>query len=315
MSTAPGPPSRLSEAAATTRRIARGLGRRGRRGARRVQARFRRSPADAGPPPSPPLCCLATPLHYGDPGWRLFHEELATYSYDLHVFLPEIYRKGWEWTQTIWGLQRLGMLRPDARAIGVGAGRESVIFWLADHLGYVLATDLYGNDLWSTSDGKEADAAILSDPQQFSRRPVDPAKLAFLPMNGLQLGVRTGSFDMAWSLSSIEHFGGHEAAAQAVAEMARVVRPGGVVAVATEVLLLDEYRHPEYFTREQFEEHVVRASPLLTPIEPMDWTLPPTEYLIDSVVFPERVTRTRRHMVLNDGYVQWTSGITFLRRS
>ena len=32
--------------------------------------------------------------------------------------------------------------------------------------------------------------------------------------------------------------------------------------VATEVLLLDEYQHAEYFNRQQFDEYVVRATPL-----------------------------------------------------
>ena len=207
------------QAAASGRRLASGLWRRARSAAGYLAEKFGRG----RPPPRLPLCGLATSLHYEDATWRGLHEDLATYSFDNHVFLPEIYRKGWEWTQTIWGLQQLGMLDGGARAIGVGAGRESVIFWLADHLGYVLATDLLGNKLWSAGrEAEEADAAILADPQGLlAPSGGRPPGFSFLPMNGLHLTARDESFDIAWSLSSIEHFGGHEAAAQAVAEMAQ----------------------------------------------------------------------------------------------
>jgi len=34
------------------------------------------------------------------------YRDLGTYSYDDHIFRsttpPEVYRKGWEWTQTVW---------------------------------------------------------------------------------------------------------------------------------------------------------------------------------------------------------------------
>jgi ubiquinone/menaquinone biosynthesis C-methylase UbiE len=133
-------------------------------------------------------------------------------------------------------------------------------------------------------------------------------------MNALDLRFADESFDFVWSLSSIEHFGSHAAAADAMREMARVVRPGGIVAVATELLLLDEYDHDEYFTRPQIDQYVVNASDRLALIEPIDWTLPPVEYLIDSIALPEGVHRRRRHVVLNDGSVQWTSILIFLRK-
>jgi len=43
--------------------------------------------------------------------------------------------------------------------------------------------------------------------------------------------------------------------------------------------------------------------------------LPPTEYLIDSIVFPHGIDRTRRHIVLNDGYAQWTSILAFFSQT
>ena len=266
-----------------------------------------------------PLSSLTNIAAYDDPRWMELYRDLGTYSFDAHIFKgessPNIYRKGWEWTQTIWGLERLGMITPDHRAIGIGAGRECVIFWLGDRLQRVVATDLYGGQGWSETGGREADAAVLENPQAFCPRPIRQESIEFRTMDGTDLSYYAdGTFDFSWSLSSIEHFGSHARAGDAVREMARVVRPGGILAIATEYLLLSDQTHPEYFNRLELEEHVINASPDLELVEPVDWSLPPTEFLIDSVVFPQGIDRTRRHVVLNDGSVQWTSVLAFLRK-
>jgi SAM-dependent methyltransferase len=266
-----------------------------------------------------PLSSLTNVAAYQDPEWFALYEDLASYSHDVHIFRgksdPDIYRKGWEWVQTLYGLQHLGMIHPDHRAIGVGAGRECVIFWLGDRIRQVVATDLYGSGDWATSGGREADAAVVENPQKFCPRPIRPEAIEFKVMDGTNLGAYPeATFDFSWSLSSIEHFGSHERAADAVREMARVVRPGGVVVVATEYLLLEDQHHPEFFNQSEMERYVIEASPLLELIEPVDWSLPPTDYLIDSVVYPSGIDRARRHVVLNDGTVQWTSFLAFFRR-
>jgi len=263
-----------------------------------------------------PLSSLTNVAAYDHPRWCELHDELGTYSFEHHIFgsrtPPGVYRKGWEWVQTAWGLERLGMLRPDHRAIGVGAGRECLIFWLGDRLRQVVATDLYGNEEWTKEGGREADAAVLQDPQRFCPRPINSDVIEFQIVDGTNLSpFDDHTFDIAWSLSSIEHFGGHARARDAVREIARVVRPGGVVAIATEYVLLGDQSHPDYFNRQDIEEYVIDASPALELIEPIDWSLPPAEYLIDSIVVPQGVDRTRRHVVLNDGWVQWTSILAF----
>lgn len=285
-------------------------------------ARPDRGRGPSGGPTAPPglqLSSLTNVGAYADSHWMALFDDLGTYSHDVHIFAsghpPQVHRKGWEWTQTIWGLDRLGMLRPEHRAIGVGAGRECVIFWLGDRLAQVVATDLYGNPVWTAEGGREADATVLEDPQAFCPRPVRTDVIEFRTMDGTDLGAYgDGSFDFAWSLSSIEHFGSHERSGDAVREMARVVRPGGVVVVATEYLLLADQSHDEYFSHEDFDRHVLNATPDLELVEPVDWSLPPAEYLIDSVVLPTAADRLRRHVVLNDGHVQWTSVLVFFRK-
>jgi SAM-dependent methyltransferase len=276
----------------------------------------RRAPA---PVAALSLSGLTNPAAYRDERWLQLHNDLGTYSYETHIFgstvPPNIYRKGWEWAQAAYGLERLGMLQPHFSAIGVGAGRECLIFWLGDRLKKVVATDLYGNDAWSNAGGREADAAVVENPAAFSPRPIREDVIEFRVMDGTDLSAYADdTFDIAWSLSSIEHFGGHARSADAVREMARVVKPGGIVVIATEYVLLEDQEHPEYFNRSMIERYVIGASPRLKLVEPIDWSLPPVEYLIDSVTLPLGVDRLRRHVVLNDGARQWTSWIAFFRK-
>jgi SAM-dependent methyltransferase len=272
----------------------------------------------SGPLPEVPLSEVITPRRYNDPEWAALHADLERYSVDKHVFSTSeghIYRKGWEWTQCLYGLRKLGALSSDARALGVGAGREPVIFWLADHIREIVATDLYGNETWTRSDGVEAPAEILADATPYCACTVDLSRIKFQSADGTALPYADESFDFCWSLSSIEHFGGHEAAAQAVREMARVTKSGGIVCIATEYLLLEEYSHPEFFNRDEINRFIIGASEDLSLVNGMSWDLPPTEYLIDQICFNgEGVHRCRRHVVLNDGYVQWTSLMVFLRK-
>ncbi|WP_266031577.1 class I SAM-dependent methyltransferase [Brucella intermedia] len=258
---------------------------------------------------------------YEDPAWIKFHEELEAHSIDKHVFKHtsgEIYRKGWEWTHCIYGLSQLGMITTNACALGVGAGREPVIFWLADHIKEVVATDLYGNETWSGQGGNygnEAPEDILEDASKYSPKPIFKERIRFENADGTNLPYEDQSFDFCWSLSSIEHFGSHDASRTAVQEMARVTKTGGIICIATEYLLLDDTPHDEYFTKQQIIDYLINATPALALVDGMSWELPPLPYLLDQVCFSgDGVHRLRRHVVLNDGYHQWTSFMIFLRK-
>src|SRR4051794_37913275 len=92
------------------------------------------------------LCEVCTPQRYRDPKWMQYHRDLEPYSIDKHLFTTtnggEVLRKGWEWTQCVYGLDQLGMLDGSKTALGVGAGRECLIFYFADRLASVVALDM-----------------------------------------------------------------------------------------------------------------------------------------------------------------------------
>ncbi len=85
------------------------------------------------------LCELANPAKWDNPAWRRTLDALrlpAEKKLAMH-------RKAYEFTQTAWGLDRLGALTEDATVVSVGAGHESLAYWLAKRVRLVVATNLY----------------------------------------------------------------------------------------------------------------------------------------------------------------------------
>ena len=99
-----------------------------------------------------------------------------------------------------------------------------------------------------------------------------------------------------------------------MAEMARVTKSGGIVCIATEVLLRDDQSHPEFFTRREFIMFILKQIQNLALIGRMHWNVNLDEYMADPIVIPQDATRWRRHVVLQTGDMQWTSAIAFLRK-
>jgi SAM-dependent methyltransferase len=269
---------------------------------------------------------VVDPARYDDPQWAALHDELETYALggeDMRLYLKHVFRatngqinrKGYEWTHCLYGLHKLGAIHPEARALGVGCGREPILYYLADRVRHVVASDLYGGEAWSANWGAEADIDVAFRPQAYCPRPAATERIGFTVADGTRLPFTAGAFDLVWSLSSIEHFGGHAAARGALLEMARVLKPGGIACVATELLLLPEYRHDEYFSRAELEALMQSVRPALEPTGPVAYESLPRAYLIDSQPLPQNRHRRRRAVVCNDGEVQWTSVVLFFRRT
>jgi SAM-dependent methyltransferase len=143
----------------------------------------------------------------------------------------ELERKFWEYALLALFMRDAGALREDARVLAVGAGHEAPLFWLANRVGHVLATDIYGEGGFA---GGEAERSMLDDPSSFAPYPYRRERLEVRWMDARRLDLRDSSFDLVFSLSSIEHFGGPGDIARAAAEIGRVLRPGGHAFVVTE---------------------------------------------------------------------------------
>lgn len=144
------------------------------------------------------------------------------------------YRKHWEVAMAVRALRAAGAVHDRAEALGVAAGDEPTLFWLSRWVRRVFATDRYLDaGVWA----EFADPTMLTDPGAHWPGTWDPRRLVVQHMDALDLRYADGSFDAVFSSSSIEHFGGLTEVRRAMAEMHRVLRPGGVLSLSTELRL------------------------------------------------------------------------------
>ena len=254
-------------------------------GAYRCEARDEDLPArlaervEAAPLDGPRLCQLTDVEKWKDPEWMAALESLeSSPAYEPPDF---VHRKSWEWGQCMYGLDLLGKLNRSSSALGVGVGWEPISFFLTRHVDEVVATDLYPEKgHWSRQGAKEGNPEILDDPDKYAPFPYEKDRVRFLRMDGKTLDFPDERFDLIWSCSSIEHFGGHEGSRRAMREIERVLKPGGVVCLITEYVLPpadgDGPRpfHPEFFNLRCLYEYLVRPVESLKLVQAADLSIP-----------------------------------------
>lgn len=249
------------------------------------------------------LCELANPAKWDNPEWLRLLKSLHLPHHKLAM-----HRKSYEWTQLLFGLSHLGRLHEDASVLSVGAGHECVLYWLANHVGRVVATDTY-EGRWGEEGEREGDDAVFDRPESFAPFPYRQDRLTFHRMDGRHLSFADGEFDVVYSLSSIEHFGGFDGARAAMREMARVLKAGGVLAVATEYILGGPST-AEAFKPDQIQ--ILFEVPGLRLIQPVDeqvyrrYDYRPVDLLLNRELRP--------HMVVLDGDTAITSVMAFLMK-
>jgi ubiquinone/menaquinone biosynthesis C-methylase UbiE len=148
------------------------------------------------------------------------------------------HRKHWEYATLTLFIEDVGKLDERAEVLSVGAGREEVVYWLANRVGRVVAADIYGAGEFA---GREATASMLTDPGAFAPYPYRVERLEIRSTDARALEFADESFDVVYSLSSIEHFGSSNDIARAAREIGRVLKRGGYAFVVTECFLR---RHP-----------------------------------------------------------------------
>ncbi len=268
------------------------------------EARFARLVGEGGGVPRyMQLCELANPAKWENEEWLAILRSLGL-SDDKHL----MHRKPYELTQLLYGCRRLGVLTEASRIVSIGAGHELVLYWLANHVKQVVATDLY-EGVWRRIQGREGDPDVLAHPELYAPFPYRHDHLTFMRMDGRRLTFADGSFDIAYSLSSIEHFGGIECATQTIREMARVLRPGGILALATEYVL-EGPPHDETF--QPAELAALIAQPGLELVQPIDEAVY-RRYDYHAVDLYKNPYQTP-HMVVRFNDTVFTTVMVFLRK-
>jgi SAM-dependent methyltransferase len=209
------------------------------------------------------------------------------------------YRKEWEIAMAVNTLKHFGALHSDSMLLGVGAGTESTLFYLTRFAKLVFATDLYlQNNDWSPF----APARMLWEPEAFSPFEYDHRRLVVQNMDGRFLNYPDNFFDGIFSSGSIEHFGGTQDAAYCAYEMGRVLKPGGILTLSTEVCFdgpSPSLHTPglSLFSPQEIRKYIVEASGL-EPVDELSLTISertkhPVRSLVDCCKELEATVRTQ----------------------
>lgn len=142
-------------------------------------------------------------------------------------------RRQWATAMAVRAFREFGVLRPDTTVLGIGAGTERAGFYLTQKVGSVVATDRYLGPGPAAGDL----APMLVDPERFSQYPFDRSKLSVRHMDGRLLDFPDASFDGVFCLGALYRLGDWMSVAAAAYEAGRVLKPGGLLSVATTLRL------------------------------------------------------------------------------
>ena len=197
------------------------------------------------------------------------NQEITYALSELRKFNSEgfIHRKDWEWAMGILAMRKLGKLNENSIALGVGTGTEPIPFYLANKIKHVYATDLYGQIKgWE----KAAPFGFYNNPEAYSAFPYRKDALTVLIMDGTNLEFDSQTFDLTFSFSTIEHFGGknHSGALAGLKEMERVLKTDGLAVITTEYIINDK-DHKEFFNRRSIYSDLINKLEDLRLVEPL----------------------------------------------
>ncbi|MCP2605286.1 class I SAM-dependent methyltransferase, partial [Candidatus Aminicenantes bacterium AH-873-B07] len=143
------------------------------------------------------------------------------------------HRKIWEYIQIIFCLKQLNFLTPQSVCLAVGAGRGPLLYYLTYKVKKIYGIDLYEGTFF----GGEDESDIPTSTEKYAPFPYIKNKLLLIRMNALYLEFPDNFFDFIFSASSIEHFGNKKEILKSLKEMHRVLKPGGVAVITTELKL------------------------------------------------------------------------------
>lgn len=117
--------------------------------------------------------------------------------------------------------------------MAIGAGREHLLYYLTHKVKKVYGIDLYEGHYY----GGEDESDIPQSAERYAPFPYNQDKLQLLRMDALNLNFPDQKFDFVFSASSIEHFGRKKEILRSLGEMYRVLKPGGIASITTELKL------------------------------------------------------------------------------
>jgi SAM-dependent methyltransferase len=251
------------------------------------------------------------------------NDEIRQTLSELHKSNPpiSIHRKDWEFAMGILAMKRFNKLNMNNLAVGIGSGIEPIPFYLANKVKHVYATDLYGDlENWN----RESPSTFLNNPKKYAPFPYREDALTVSRMDGTRLEFPSETFDIAFSFSSIEHFGGknHAGALKSLKEIERVLKKDGIAVIATEYIINDK-EHPEFFNKKTIYSDLIDKLDSLKLVEPLDLRI--TTKTLDTVMdYPNalywdnaddyKFQKSHPHLLLKLRNILYTSVMLVLKK-
>jgi SAM-dependent methyltransferase len=250
------------------------------------------------------------------------HEKCAKYIREMHeqrIF----HRKQWEFCYIMRELEEGGALTAGNRGVGFAVGREPMPSAIAARGVDVVISDLPTDDTISSAWGssnqhaasiEQAHKPDLVDLATFKKH----ASFRAVDMNDVPYDLLNGTFDFAWSSSSLEHVGSCKRARRFLRKSVNAVKPGGLVVHTTEVVLSSLTRNHDIpglclFTKNMIQGIIDELRGLGHHVSPVRWGIGENARY-DYDVQPYSKTD---HMALYDPHakVVHTSILLVIRRS
>lgn len=150
---------------------------------------------------------------------------------------PVFQRKQWEFAWMLAALDRAGMLKPGARALGFGVGREVLPAFFAARGMQVTATDqsLTSAQIsgWVGYGQHASGLAALSFPQVVADEELQRL-VSFRTVDMNHIPDDLSGYDVVWSACALEHVGTLDLATAFIERSLACLRPGGVAVHTTE---------------------------------------------------------------------------------
>ena len=173
---------------------------------------------------------IANVADIANPQWHALLQDMGeSFAMDEARF----HRKTWEHVHIVYIMNQLGYLRPENNCLSIGAGREPVLYYLAHKMSKIVGIDIYEGHYLGGED--ETDAMV--HPAKYAPFVYPEENLELVQMDALDLTFPDNHFDVIFSASSIEHFGTPKQIARSIGEMERVLKPGGLCVITTELAL------------------------------------------------------------------------------
>jgi hypothetical protein len=96
-----------------------------------------------------------------------------------------VFKKDWEWALGVIAMKRYGKLNSNTKAIGIASAKEEILFYLANRIGHVYATDLYDGKDW----GNLVPADFPENPRKYAPYPYNENALTVMRMDGTKLEI------------------------------------------------------------------------------------------------------------------------------